>query len=123
MIGTNNNSSKDTKPENVASAIEELVAKIRAKQPNAKIVLHPIFPRGNSAQSERHVDARARNDKTNALLKQFADRDGKIIWIDFNDKLVDATGWVPKSIMPDEIHPSAAGYEIWMDALAPVIGK
>ena len=123
MIGTNNNSSKDTKPENVASAIEQLVAKIRAKQPKAKIVLHPIFPRGNSAQSVRHVDARARNDKTNLLLKQFADRDGKIIWIDFNDKLVDATGWVPKSIMPDEIHPSAAGYEIWAEALAPVIGK
>ena len=123
MIGTNNNSSKDTKPENVASAIEKLVARIREKQPNAKIVLHPIFPRGNSAKSVRHADARARNDRTNALLKQFAVRDGKVIWIDFNDKLVDSTGWVPKSIMPDEIHPSAEGYDIWMDALAPVIGK
>ena len=71
----------------------------------------------------RHADARARNDRTNALLKQFAVRDGKVIWIDFNDKLVDSTGWVPKSIMPDEIHPSAEGYDIWMDALAPVIGK
>lgn len=123
MIGTNNNSLKGTKPENVAAAIEKLVAKIREKQPKAKIVLHPIFPRGNSAQSVRHAEARVRNDRTNALLKQFADRDGKIIWIDFNDRLVDATGWVPKSIMPDEIHPSAAGYDIWMEALAPVIGK
>jgi beta-glucosidase len=86
-------------------------------------VLHPIFPRGNSVKSVRHVEARARNDRTNALLKQFADRDGKIIWIDFNDKLVDATGWVPKTIMRDEIHPTAAGYDIWMEALAPVIGK
>ena len=100
MIGTNNNSSKDTKPENVASAIEQLVAKIRAKQPKAKIVLHPIFPRGNSAKSARHADAQGRNVKTNVLLKQFADRDGKIIWIDFNDKLVDASGWVPKLMPP-----------------------
>ena len=123
MIGTNNNSSKDTKPENVAAAIEKIVGKIREKQPKAKIVLHPIFPRGNSAQSVRHADAQARNVKTNVLLKQFAERDGKIIWIDFNDKLVDASGWVPSSIMPDQIHPSAAGYDIWMDALAPVIGK
>jgi lysophospholipase L1-like esterase len=123
MIGTNNNSFKDTKPENVAGAIELIVSKIREKQPNAKIILHPIFPRGNSAKSVRHVDARARNDKTNVLLKQFADRDGKIIWIDFNDKLVDASGWVPKTIMSDEIHPTAAGYDIWMEALAPVIGK
>ena len=123
MIGTNNNSAKDTDPKNVASAIELIVSKIREKQPKAKIILHPIFPRGNSAQSVRHLDARARNDKTNALLKQFVDRDGKIIWIDFNDKLVDATGWVPKTIMRDEIHPTAAGYDIWMEALAPVIGK
>ena len=123
MIGTNNNSSKDTKPENVASAIELIVSKIREKQPTAKIVLHPIFPRGKSAGSARHADARARNDKTNALLKQFADRDGKIVWIDFNDRLVDATGWVPATIMRDEIHPTSEGYEIWMEALAPVLGK
>ena len=123
MIGTNNNSSKDTKPENVASAIELIVEKIREKQPNAKIVLHPIFPRGKSAESVRHVDARARNDKTNALLKKFAEKDGKVVWIDFNDKLVDATGWVPASIMRDEIHPTSEGYEIWMEALAPVLGK
>ena len=123
MIGTNNNSSKNTKPENVADAIELIVAKIREKQPHAKIVLHPIFPRGKSAGSVRHADARARNDKTNALLKQFADRDGKIVWIDFNDRLVDASGWVPESIMRDEIHPTAAGYDIWMEALAPVLGK
>jgi beta-glucosidase len=57
------------------------------------------------------------------LIKEFAEKDGKIIWIDFNDKLVDATGWVPKSIMPDELHPSEKGYEIWAEALKPVIGE
>ena len=123
MIGTNNNSGKDTKPENVANAIELIVSKIREKQPNAKLVLHPIFPRGNSAQSVRHAEARVRNNKTNELLKQFAEKDGKIVWVDFNDKLVDATGWVPKSIMRDEIHPTAEGYDIWAAALAPVLGK
>lgn len=123
MIGTNNNSSKGTKPKNVALAIEKIVGMIREKQPNAKIVLHPIFPRGNSAESERHASARQRNDQTNVLLKQFADKDGKVVWIDFNDKLVDSSGWVPKAIMPDQIHPSDKGYDIWMEALAPVIDK
>ena len=66
MIGTNNNSSKDTKPENVASAIEQLVAKIRAKQPKAKIVLHPIFPRGNSAQ-ESGNRAHLRGERSTSL--------------------------------------------------------
>lgn len=122
MIGTNNNYAKKTKPENVVTAIEKIIGMIRQKQPNAKIVLHPIFPRGANAQS-RHAAVRERNDRTNALLKEFVEKDGKIIWIDFNDKLVDATGWVPKSIMPDELHPSEKGYEIWMEALKPVIGE
>ena len=123
MIGTNNNSSKDSKPENVAGAIKKIVVGIRRRQPGAKLVLHPIFPRGESAKSERHAAARARNDETNVLLKKFAESDGGIVWIDFNDRLVDSTGWVPKSIMADQIHPTAAGYDIWMDALAPVIGR
>lgn len=123
MIGTNNNSSNDTDPANVAAAIEKIVGIIREKQPKAKIVLHPIFPRGCSADSARHAKARARNDRTNDLLKAFAERDGKIVWIDFNHRLVDASGWVPKSLMADEIHPTSAGYEIWMEALAPALAK
>ena len=123
MIGTNNNSSEGTDPANVAAAVEKIVGMIRERQPKAKVVLHPIFPRGASAQSARHAKARARNDKTNALLKAFAERDGKIVWIDFNDKLVDETGWVPRTLMADEIHPTDAGYDIWMAALAPVLGK
>ena len=123
MIGTNNNSSDGTDPANVAVAVEKIVAMIREKQPKAKLVLHPIFPRGCSADSVRHAKARARNDKTNELLKKFAELDGKVVWIDFNDKLVDATGWVPRTLMADEIHPSDAGYDVWMEALAPVLGK
>ena len=56
---------------------------------------------------------------TNALLRQFAEEDGKLVWVDFNDKLTDESGWVPKSLMADEIHPTDAGYDIWMDALMP----
>ena len=123
MIGTNNNTSDKSNPTNVAAGVEKIVSMIREHQPQAKIVLHPIFPRGNSAQSAWHSKARVRNDATNVLLKKFADADGSIIWVDFNAKLVDETGWVPKSLMADQIHPSDAGYELWMEALAPVIGK
>ncbi|MBQ3746690.1 MAG: hypothetical protein II863_04690, partial [Kiritimatiellae bacterium] len=84
------------------------------------LILHPIFPRGRSASS-LHAAPRARNDKTNALLKEFAERDGKVVWVDFNKQLVDGSGWVPASLMADEIHPTDAGYDIWMDALAPHI--
>ena len=119
MIGTNNNSSNDTDPANVAKAVEKIAAEVRAKQPGAQLILHPIFPRGVSADSKRHAAARARNDKTNELLKAFAAAHPEITWIDFNDKMVDSTGWVPRAIMADEIHPTDAGYDLWMDAILP----
>ena len=119
MIGTNNNSANDSDPAAVAEGVKKVVAGIRSRQPKAKLILHPIFPRGCSADSARHVAARQRNDKTNELLRKFAEEDGKLVYVDFNDKLVDESGWVPKSLMADEIHPTDAGYDIWMDALAP----
>jgi len=119
MIGTNNNSSSDTDPANVAKAVEKIAAEIRAKHPEAQLILHPIFPRGVSADSKRHAAPRARNDKTNELLKTFATAHPEITWIDFNDKMVDSTGWVPRAIMADEIHPTDAGYDLWMDAILP----
>ena len=123
MIGTNNNSSGDTDPANVAKGVEKIVALIRARQPKAKIVLHPIFPRGASAESVRHAAARARNDRTNALLKAFAQANPDIVWVDFNERLVGADGWVPHEIMADEIHPTDRGYDIWMEAVDPVLAR
>ncbi len=123
MIGTNNNSSEDTNPTNVAKAVEKIVGQIRTKHPEAQLILHPIFPRGSSAESKRHAAARARNDKTNALLKEFAAAHPEIAWIDFNDKMVDNTGWVPREIMADEIHPTDAGYDFWLDAILPRLKK
>ena len=119
MIGTNNNSDNDSDPVAVAEGVKKVVAGIRSRQPKAKLILHPIFPRGCSADSDKHAAARQRNDKTNELLRKFAEEDGKLVYVDFNDKLVDESGWVPKSLMADEIHPTDAGYDIWMDALAP----
>ena len=30
---------------------------------------------------------------------------------------------LPKDIMPDGLHPNAAGYEIWANAITPVVEK
>ena len=69
----------------------------------------------------RHAAARARTDETNRLLKRFADAHPEIVWVDINAQLVDETGWVPRALMADEIHPTDAGYDIWMKALAPFL--
>ena len=41
-----------------------------------------------------------------------------MIWVDFNSKYLDSKGDT-KWIMPDRLHPNAAGYKIWTDAVLP----
>ena len=113
MIGTNNNYG-DT-PEDVAAGIKVLLADIRAKQPQAKIVLVPVFPRG-----EFPTDAkRMQNAAVNAIIKGYADGE-HVIWLDFTDKLVQPDGTISEDLMPDFLHPKEAGYRIWAEAARPI---
>ena len=121
LIGTNNNASKNADPASVAEAVKKIVRMVRERQPKAQIVLNAIFPRGQSAKSEVHARARVNNDATNAILKQFADEDGTVTYLDLNSKFLDGTGWVPKTLMYDEVHPTPEGYAIWVEALNRVL--
>lgn len=121
MIGTNNTghrSRADESPIDTIIGINEIIRKIRSKQPQAKIILHPIFPRGERADDPM----RARNDTVNASIRQLAD-DRDIFWCDFNDRLIQPDGTLSKEIMPDFLHPSAKGQQIWVDSLMPTLNK
>ena len=39
------------------------------------------------------------------------------------NRFLDAEGNLPASLMPDGLHPNAAGYRIWAEAVAPEIRK
>ena len=121
MIGTNNNTSSNTVPANVAAGIGAILDKVRLKMPETKVLLLPIFPRGFGPDDVRHAAARGRNEETNRLIRKFAD--GKrVFWLDFNDKLVDPrTNWPTKELFPDRIHPGALGCRIWLDAMKPFL--
>lgn len=111
MIGTNN--SRADKPENVAKGIRRILDVIAEKQPQAKTILLPIFPRGDSPEHP----LRKNNDQVNAIIKNFADGQ-KVIWCDFNAKYLDEKGDT-KWIMGDRLHPGDAGYKIWTEAVLP----
>lgn len=110
MIGTNNREPV----EDVAKGVRRVLDVIAEKQPQAKTLLLPIFPRGNGPADARRVA----NEKANAIIKGYADGE-KVIWVDFNAKFLDANGDT-KWIMPDRLHPNAAGYkDVWMPAVLP----
>ena len=117
LIGTNDNSSDKSDPAKVAKLIERLVGIVRAKQPDAKIILHAIFPRGRSANDAKHIAPRKRNEATNAIVAKFAAKDGNIVFVDLTERWLGSDGFVPKALMADGIHPTAEGYAIWGERL------
>ena len=114
MIGTNNGGDK---PEDIAEGTKRILEVIRAKHPQAKVLLLPIFPRGKTINDPN----RKRNEAVNKITKAFADGEN-VIWVDFNNKLVDANGNT-KKFMNDYLHTNSTGYAIWRDAVLPYFEK
>jgi lysophospholipase L1-like esterase len=47
---------------------------------------------------------------------------GKTIrYLDLGPKFMSAAGTIAKAIMPDQLHLSAAGYEIWVEGMKPLL--
>jgi len=116
MIGTNNMGANS--PEQIAAGVKAIVDDYRSRCPDATILLQAIFPRGQEAANPY----RAKIKETNKIISGFADGD-KVIYLDFGDKFLEPDGTLSPSIMPDFLHPNAKGYQIWADAIQPVIDR
>ena len=111
MIGTNNTghfSEADEPPCDTILGIREIIRKIREKQPKARLVLLPIFPRGAAADNP----LRMRNEVVNREIMKYANGRSPV-WVDFTDKYLLADGTLPRDVMPDLLHPGSFGYEVW----------
>ena len=116
MIGTNNLGS-NTEAQ-IAEAIADIVHDYQKHLPDAVILLQAIFPRG-----EKPTDSNRQKIKTiNDMIAKLGDGN-KVIYVDFGDKFLEPDGTLSKEVMPDSLHPSAKGYEIWADAIRPQIDK
>ncbi|MGA9450622.1 MAG: platelet-activating factor acetylhydrolase IB subunit [Verrucomicrobiia bacterium] len=123
MIGTNNTGKEDnhktprnTVPE-VAEGVQAVVNDIRARLPDSKILLLAIFPRGTLADPQR-----AQVALINTLIAKLDD--GRMVkFLDIGSKFLELDGTLPRSIMPDLLHPNAKGYQIWADAMEPTLDE
>jgi lysophospholipase L1-like esterase len=113
MIGTNNMSSNSA-PE-IAEGVTAIVKELNKQRPRAKVLLLGVFPRGARANDKFR-------DKIKEVNATLAKLDGKQVrYLDFGDKFLDAEGNLPKETMPDALHLSPKGYQIWADAIDPVL--
>ena len=117
MIGTNN-SSRDT-PEAIAAGIQAIVAELRQRLPEAKIVVLSIFPRSNPRTKGDFERVKA----INQLLPGIADNK-RVFHIDINQYFLDENGQ-PRSELygRDLLHLSNKGYDVWYEALKPLLNE
>lgn len=127
MLGTNNTGGHTAAE--IAAADKKIVSMIRAKLPNTKILVLAVFPRGarkdkDGKISDTVIAEAARRmaiiDGVNAELAKL-DNGADIRFLDINHVFLGQDGKIPFSIMPDQLHPNAAGYQLWADAMQPTL--
>ncbi len=113
MIGTNN-SGGNSGPE-IAEGVGADVYELRKDFPDAKILLLAIFPRG-TGPSDR---LRRTNEEANKIIARLDDGQ-HVFFMNINDKFLDQDGKLI-GFRPDNLHPTAVGYEAWAAAVVPTL--
>jgi (4-O-methyl)-D-glucuronate---lignin esterase len=119
LAGTNNVSAMPGDATTVAEVTRGLKAILnvcRLKAPKATVILTAILPRNDNLAYRHEIDG------INANVAQFADG-RKVRYLNVNDRLADKNGHLFDGVMNerDRLHPSIKGYQVWADALKPIL--
>ena len=118
MIGTNNTGTRHDPPEETAAGIQAILTILRTRLSGTKILLLGVFPRSATANDPfRRLNA-AINDRISA----FADNQ-QVFFLDLSPRFLDSWGRLSQDLMPDYLHPSERGYQVWADGMEDVIRK
>ncbi len=112
MIGTNNGGDS---ADDVAAGITAIVKEVRTKSPTTKVLLLGIFPRG-----EKPNPGREKNDKVNVVVAKLDDKKD-VKYLDIGAKFLAEDKSISKEVMPDFLHLSEKGYQIWAEAILPTV--
>jgi lysophospholipase L1-like esterase len=127
MLGTNNTAAHTAAE--IAAADEKIVRMIHAKLPETKVLLLAIFPRGARKDRQGNITPAAITDAdkrmaviqgANELLAKL-DNGNDVRFLDIGARFLGQDGKIPFSLMPDQLHPNAAGYELWAEAMQPLL--
>ena len=116
LIGTNNFGLNGDAPEGVAKGVAAVAGALRKKLPKSKILLLAVFPR----DAQPKTDMRNKIAKLNPLIAALEDKKN-VRYLDLGAKFLAPDGTLPKEIMPDALHLSEKGYQVWAEAMDPLL--
>lgn len=121
MIGTNNVWTSN--PEQIIAGVKAVVAAIRAKLPDSKLLLLGVFPRSQSALVDGKPEPR--RAKLMAVNPELAKLDDgqNIFYLEIWKPFLNEDGTIDKEVMHDFLHLTEKGYKIWADAMQPKLDE
>lgn len=121
LAGTNNVGNRvppegaDAVVGNVTKGMAAVLRVMQEKAPESTIILTAIFPRNDNMAVMPEIDRINRN------LAKMADG-RRIRFLKVNGQLADEAGKLRDGMMNrDNLHPALAGYQVWADALKPIV--
>ena len=114
LAGTNNVGDGEPAAE-ITRGLEAIVRLMQSKAPGATIILTALFPRNDDMEMMPVID------RINENVAHLADGK-KLRYLNINRKLADENGKLLDGMMNrDLLHPSLQGYQVWADALKPML--
>lgn len=118
MIGTNNTGARHDPPEETAAGIQAILTTLRTRIPISKILLLGVFPRSSSVDDP----LRRVNVAINDHLRHYADNQ-QVFFLNLSQRFLDERGRLSQDLMPDYVHLSERGYQVWADGMEDMIRK
>jgi beta-glucosidase len=115
LIGTNNLAGGQS-PTSVAGGITAIVKEIKGQLPNTKILLLGILPRGQNFNDP----LRQPIAQVNQLISQLDDGN-QVKFLDIGSAFLERDATISTAVMPDYLHPSLLGYQIYTAAVLPTL--
>jgi lysophospholipase L1-like esterase len=117
MIGTNNTGT-GSKPAEIADGVTAILQRLARRLPNTKILLLAIFPRGEKPDDPMRLN----NEAANKLIEPLADGE-RVHYRDIGKVFLRDDGVLTPEIMPDMLHLSPKGYQLWAEAMDPELKR
>jgi len=109
MIGTNNTGHRMDSPQDIAAGTLAILDEIQERFPRTPVILYQIFPRGEKPDDKMRLN----NQATNELVAKAVAKRPLVQVRDLAPKLLQPDGTLSREVMPDLLHLSLKGYEIW----------
>lgn len=116
LIGINNVGG--TEVQEIDEGMQKLVSVIRARCPNAKLLLLGVFPVGQKADDARRAQVKA----LNALYAKQADN-RQVFFLDIGDLFLEKDGTISPETLFDFVHCTPRSYELYARKLQEQVKK